>query len=129
MGRRLGFFCLVQYQPDLARQEGVNIGIALFDPDELEIVVVLDPSNDRLRQHFGNEYLFDLARIDSGKIDLRQRLLALRPISREMVDEWMHQEKSNFVLREPRQVFLEGTPWNESTFLYDTLVKGPRRSV
>lgn len=127
MIRRLGLFSIVQYQPDRTRHEGVNVGVVVFDPDELEVVVVMDPLNERLRKHFGTEYLLDLERIEAGKSDLRHRLMALRPITREMIDEWMHQEKTNFVLLEPEPIVLEGTTWNEAAHLYEAVVRFPRR--
>jgi hypothetical protein len=48
-----GYFCLVQYCPDLARKEVANVGVLLFSPEHGFLEARLDTSNQRVRRFFG----------------------------------------------------------------------------
>lgn len=48
------FYSLIQFCPDAARQEAVNVGVVLFDTASGYVGVKFTPSVDRLRKFFGN---------------------------------------------------------------------------
>lgn len=50
-----GYFSLVQYCPDVARQEAVNVGVVLLCPEQKFIGVKITPGNQRIRRFFGEE--------------------------------------------------------------------------
>ena len=50
-----GYFSLVQYCPDVARQEAVNVGVVLLCPEQNFIGVKMAPANHRVRRFFGEE--------------------------------------------------------------------------
>lgn len=49
-----GYFCLVQYCPDLARREVANVGVLLFSPEHDFLEARLVSDNRRVRRFFGD---------------------------------------------------------------------------
>jgi len=50
-----GYYCLIQYCPDLSRLESANIGVILFCPELGFIRAKIAQGNDRIRRFFGSE--------------------------------------------------------------------------
>lgn len=50
-----GYFSLVQYSPDIARQEAANVGVVLFCPELGFIQAKLSKNNHRIRRFFGED--------------------------------------------------------------------------
>ncbi|MBI4527523.1 MAG: DUF3037 domain-containing protein [Deltaproteobacteria bacterium] len=50
-----GYYCLIQYCPDLSRLEAANIGVLLFCPERRFIRAKTAQGNDRIRKFFGSE--------------------------------------------------------------------------
>lgn len=50
-----GYYCLIQYCPDLARLEAANVGVILFCPELGFIRAKIAQGNDRIRRFFGSE--------------------------------------------------------------------------
>lgn len=50
-----GYFSIVQYCPDLARREAVNIGVVLVVPDRLFLDTKLVTTNKRVKRFFGTK--------------------------------------------------------------------------
>lgn len=50
-----GYYCLIQYCPDLSRLEAANIGVILFCPERGFIRAKTAHGNDRIRRFFGSE--------------------------------------------------------------------------
>lgn len=55
MNATKGYFSLVQYCPDIARQEAANVGVVLFCPEQRFIEAKLSTNNYRIRRFFGEE--------------------------------------------------------------------------
>lgn len=49
-----GYYCLIQYCPDLSRLEAANIGVILFCPERRFIRAKTAQGNDRVRRFFGS---------------------------------------------------------------------------
>lgn len=69
-----GHYCIVQYCPDLARRETVNIGVLLFVPERGFLQTFMAADNERVRHFFGttgNEanLLSDFKKSFSARID------------------------------------------------------------
>jgi hypothetical protein len=72
-----GYFCLIQYCPDLARQEAVNVGVLVFCPQSGFLEIKLTEDNDRVARLFG-KHSFHPASLDAAKRGLVYRLTAHR---------------------------------------------------
>lgn len=55
MNATKGYFCLVQYCPDIARQEAANVGVVLFVPEFKFIRAKLSKTIGRIRRFFGED--------------------------------------------------------------------------
>jgi hypothetical protein len=55
MNATKGYFCLVQYCPDIARQEAANVGVVLFCPEVRFLEARMTRGNNRIRRFFGEE--------------------------------------------------------------------------
>jgi len=68
-----GYYCIIQYCPDLGRLEAANIGVLLFCPDRDFLKARTSSDNARIRHFFGDE-AHDWTRINSYKLGIEQRL-------------------------------------------------------
>jgi hypothetical protein len=55
MNATKGYYCLVQYCPDIARLEAANVGVVLFSPEHRFIRAQMVKANSRIRKFFGEE--------------------------------------------------------------------------
>ena len=68
-----GYYCLLQYCPDLARLEAANIGVLLFCPEWPSLRARTVRGNKRI-QRFCGRADHDWARIESSKTAIEERL-------------------------------------------------------
>jgi hypothetical protein len=68
-----GYYCIIQYCPDLGRLEAANIGVLLFCPDREFLRAHTSSDNARIRHFFG-DHGHDWARINSFKNGIEDRL-------------------------------------------------------
>ena len=61
-----GYYCLIQYCPDLSRLEAANVGVLLFCPDRGFLSARVSKNNRRIQEFFGR-HGFDFAQINSVK--------------------------------------------------------------
>lgn len=73
-----GYYCLIQYCPDLSRLEAANIGVLLFCPDRSFLKARTARDNRRIRRFFGREDR-DWFQINSFKIGIEERLEVEHP--------------------------------------------------
>lgn len=52
MSRTRAFYSVVQYVPDFGREEGANVGVAIFVPESGRIVFRTSPSLARVKKFF-----------------------------------------------------------------------------
>jgi hypothetical protein len=69
-----GYYCLVQYCPDLGRLESANIGVLLFCPDRDFLQAKTAHNNARIIKFFGSEG-HDWIQINSFKRGIEERLV------------------------------------------------------
>lgn len=80
-----GYYCLIQYCPDLSRMEGANIGVLLCAPERRFLEAKMSPDNARIRQFFGAEP-HDWQRINSYKRGFMERLVVEQDSLRSLED-------------------------------------------
>jgi hypothetical protein len=68
-----GYYCIVQYCPDLGRLEAANVGVLLFCPERYFLKARTVGSNRRIQQFFGRKG-HDWEQIESFKIGIEERL-------------------------------------------------------
>jgi Protein of unknown function (DUF3037) len=68
-----GYYCIIQYCPDLGRLEAANIGVLLFCPDREFLKAQTSGDNGRIRHFFGDTG-HDWTRINSFKEGIADRL-------------------------------------------------------
>ena len=68
-----GHYSLIQYCPDPARMEAVNVGVLLFCPELQFLSVVVSRDNRRVQQFFGRKGL-DCQQLDLFKRGIEQRV-------------------------------------------------------
>src|SRR5438445_894925 len=68
-----GYYCLIQYCPDLGRLEAANIGVLLFCPERHFLKAISSSNNSRIIRFFGSEG-HDWARINALKKGLLDRV-------------------------------------------------------
>ena len=87
-----GFYCLIQYCPDLGRMETANIGVLLFCPERFFLKVLMNENNRRIRRFFGSEGQ-DWLRLNSFKKGLEER------ISHEVASIRQLEDLEQFIVR------------------------------
>ncbi|MCH8043866.1 MAG: DUF3037 domain-containing protein [Planctomycetes bacterium] len=68
-----GYYCIIQYCPDLSRLESANIGVLIFCPERSFLKARTSTSNERIRKFFGTED-YDSSQISSLKKGIEERL-------------------------------------------------------
>jgi len=91
MNATKGYFCLVQYCPDIARREAANVGVVLFCPELRFIRAKMMKINRRIRKFFGEE------------ADNYQHLNAMK----DALAKRLEVEKAEFNVLEDLQHFVE----------------------
>jgi hypothetical protein len=91
MNATKGYYCLVQYCPDIARAEAANVGVVLFSPEHGFIRAKVSDNNKRIRKFFGDE------------ADNYQHLNAMKDALVKRIEV----EKAEFSLLENLQQFVE----------------------
>lgn len=105
MTAHLGVFSLIQYCPNLARSEGINVGIVVASPTLGVVRTQFAETNSRARRAFGAT-LVDDARLTSAKRALQHRLSFLAPQA-EALRIFAAQEAGMLVVLEPRTLVVE----------------------
>lgn len=115
-------YSVIQFWPDLARAEGINIGIALVCPG-VGTRTVMSANNVAIKKAFGAR--FDGKRLDAVKRSLKVRLDAL-PQSFESFETFINSQANNLVLLPPRWTMTED-PDATATSLFAELVGERKR--
>jgi hypothetical protein len=122
-----GYFCLVQYCPDLARQEVVNVGVLLFSPEHDFLEARLATSNQRVRRFFG-EHADHVLHINSMKAALTERLRVEKKVFRSLEDLTLFVEtRANRIVLTPPKAVRVVNPAKDLDGLFATLVAEPAK--
>ncbi len=124
-----GYYCIIQYCPDLSRMEAANIGVILFCPEVRFIRAKTAAGNDRLRRFFGPEPR-DWERIALIKSSVEKRLESDAGAFRTLADlEHFRQTRANDIQLTPPRSLLVEKPESELDRLFELLVGGRAKTT
>lgn len=122
-----GYYCIIQFCPDLGRLEAANIGVLLFCPDLGFLRARTSSDNARIRHFFGDEG-HDWARINSFKLGIEQRLEVERGDIRTLEAlETFIARRANLVQISPPRPMKVTDPEKDLDQLFKDLVGGQAR--
>jgi len=118
-----GYYSIIQFCPDISRQEAANIGVLLFCPELGFIRARTSESNERIYRFFGKESC-DAARIEQMKGLVEKRLIVEADSfrSREDLEKFIATRANDLQLTPLRSVLLDN-PEEELDRLFDLLVE------
>ena len=129
MTARKGYFSLVQYCPDVARQEAANVGVVLFCPEVGFLRAKLARSNHRIRRFFGEE-ADNYQHLNAMKDALAARLQVERSAFQTLEDlqTFVATRANKVVLTSPKPVKILD-PEADLEALYQELVQAPAKPL
>lgn len=125
MNATKGYFSLVQYCPDIARQEAANVGVVLFSPEHRFIRAKVIRNNHRIRRFFGEE-ADNYQHLNAMKDSLVHRLDVERGdfLSVEDFRAFVNTRANKVILTEPKAIKIVD-PEMDLEALYKELVLDP----
>ena len=123
-----GYYCIIQYCPDLSRLEAANIGVVLFCPERMFLESRTARDNARIRHFFGSAG-HDWKRVSSFKLGIEERLkLENRSIKTiEDLETFIATRGNEFQITPPRPMKVRD-PAKELDELFQELVGGQHRA-
>jgi len=127
MAGHTGYYSLIQYCPNASRAECANVGVLLFCPDLNFLDAHLTSGNDRVRRFFGKDLQLDLARLNTQKKAIKDRLLIEKDHFRSLGDleNYIRTRANRIRITEPRSIRVV-EPAKQLTELFEELVDGRR---
>ena len=124
-----GYFSLVQYCPDFARQEAVNVGVLLLCPEQNFIKVRMATANNRVRALFGDE-ADDYRDLNSMKhsLETRVRVAADDLKTLDALQTFVQTRANRIILTNPKPIRI-GNAGDDLKALYEELVTEPKKSA
>lgn len=129
MNATKGYFSLVQYCPDIARQEAANVGVVLFSPTHRFIRAKVIQGNHRIRRFFGDE-ADNYQHLNLMKDSLVRRLEveAAEFVSLEDFQTFVSTRANKVILTQPKAVKVFD-PEQDIEALYRELVLEPSKPL
>ncbi len=123
-----GYYCVIQYCPDLGRLEAANIGVLLLCPDLGFLRARMSSDNSRIRHFFGDEG-HDWARINSFKLGIEERLEVEQGDIRTLdALETFIARRANLIQVSPPRPMKANDPERDLDQLFKDLVGGQART-
>ncbi len=122
-------YSLIQFCPDPARLESVNVGAVLVCPDLDYVDVQIDRSNDRIRRVFP-DLRHDPGYLTTAKKAIRNRIVDFKSdfLNMEELQRYIHTRANDFILTPARPIRVSD-PAATLIDLFTDLVVGHRVSV
>ncbi len=119
-----GYYCLIQYCPDMSRLEAANIGVLLFCPERSFLQARMARDNRRIRHFFGRKD-HDLSQINSFKMGIEERL-EVEHSSIQSIDDLRNfiQLRANQIQITPPRPMRVNVPDEDLAQLFQDLVGG-----
>ncbi len=129
MNATKGYYCLVQYCPDIARHEAANVGVVLFCPDKGFLQAKIVKANHRIRRFFGEE-ADNYQHLNAMKDALAKRLEIERAefSSLEALQNFVETRANKVILTQPMPVKVMD-PQEDLAALFKELVDEPVRHL
>src|SRR5262245_53010391 len=127
MQPQAGYYSLVQFCPNFARLEAVNVGVLLFCPASGFLDIRLNEDNDRVAKVFGKD-AFHPTPLEAAKRGLAYRLTQSedRPKTREELERFISARGDAVQLIAPRPLVTDD-PAKDLEELFQTLVVEPEK--
>lgn len=124
-----GYYSLVQYCPDVARQEAANVGVVLFCPELSFLEARLASSNHRVRRFFGEE-ADQYRHLNAMKqaLEDRFRVEAADLRTLESFQQFVESRANKLILTIPKPVKVFD-PQQDLAVLYQELVEELKRPL
>jgi hypothetical protein len=120
-----GYFCLVQYCPDLARREVANVGVLLFSPEHAFLEARLASGNHRVRRFFG-DHADHYKHVNAMKEAFVERLRVEKREFSSLEDLTLFvTTRANRIILTPPKAVRVVDPVSDLEALYATLVAEP----
>jgi hypothetical protein len=129
MNASKGYFSLVQYSPDIARQEAANVGVVLFCPDRQFIRAKVSESIRRIRRFFGDD-VAGYHQLNAMKDALVNRVEIEKDqfTTLEDLQQFVATRGNNILLTQPKPVMVLD-PEQDLTALFEELVADPQKPL
>lgn len=122
-----GYFCLVQYCPDLARREVANVGVLLFSPEHDFLEARLASGTHRVRRFFG-EHADHYKHVNTMKEAFTERLRVEKREFKSLEDLTLFvQTRANRIILTPPKAVRVVDPAKDLEALFATLVEEPSK--
>jgi hypothetical protein len=95
-------YSIIQFRPDVARAEGVNVGVVVASPSANTVRATFSSNNVAVKKRFG-AHAFDDIRLASAKRALKNRLEGMEP-TESALRTFIGQEAGTLVLLAPRPI-------------------------
>ena len=102
MTARQSHYSIIQFRPDEARAEGVNVGVVVACPSKNAVKTIFSSNNEASKKRFGKD-AFDDMRLTSAKRALAGRLERIEP-GEAPLRSFIAQEAGSLVLLDPRPI-------------------------
>ncbi len=121
-----GYFCIVQYCPDIARQEAANVGVLLFSPEHDFLRARMTPDDKRERRFFKG-VADQPGHLATMKNALVERLAVERSEFRTLEDlQRFVLTRANKVILTPPKAVRVTEPQEDLNRLYTQMVEEPQ---
>jgi len=129
MNATKGYYCLLQYCPDIARAEAANVGVLLFSPEHGFLRAQMMKSNHRIRKFFGEE-ADNYQHLNAMKDSLTERLQIEKAEFKALADlqSFVETRANKVILTQPK-AFKVFDPEADLAALYQELVADPVRQL
>ncbi|HEV2455628.1 MAG TPA: DUF3037 domain-containing protein [Verrucomicrobiae bacterium] len=129
MNRTKGYFSLVQYCPDPARQEAANVGVVLFCPEAQFIRARTAGTISRIRRFFGqgvdgNRHLHGMMKALSSRLEIERSEFK----SLDDFEKFVSSRANKIILTQPKPMLVTD-PQSDLETLYSELVAEPAKLI
>jgi hypothetical protein len=129
MNATKGYYCLVQYCPDIARAEAANVGVVLFSPEHGFIRAKVSDNNKRIRKFFGDEadnyhHLNAMKNALVQRIEVEKAEFGLL----ENLQQFVETRANKVILTNPKPVKVFN-PEEDLNALFKELVEHPEKNL
>ncbi len=122
-----GYYCLIQYCPDLTRLEAATVGVLLFCPERAFLKALTARNNSRIRRFFGSAG-HDWNRINSFKKGIEERIELEQPEIQTLEDlETFIALRANQIQITPPRSMRISDPEEDLKRLFNEVIGGPHR--
>jgi hypothetical protein len=115
-----GAYSIIRFCPNVARGEGVNVGVVVVSPEHGSVVLRMSENNERVKTMF-RATAYDDRRLASAKVALATRLRQIAP-TEQGLQQFIAREAGHFVITWPQPMVVTESLQTDVNLLFDELV-------